>query len=208
MVEHAAADAVARFEHDHRRPAASSARAAASPAKPAPTTTTSTYSSRLAHFQAFRPHCRRGRPQTPAERRTCTASCSVRSRSAPPAPCRRRAGPPRRTPPPHPRRSARGCTPAARRAAVADRARPPGPPRVVRTRGRAREPHQRQVGSLPRRLRVLLAVGPVPHRRRRVRVPRHRRDPRSGPRNARRRRDPVLHRRRRARARRAAPAAA
>ena len=89
-----------------------------------------------------------------------------------------------------------------------DRPRPPGPARVVRARGRAREPHQRQVGGLPGRLRVLLAVGAVPHRRRRVRLPRHRRDPRRRPRDRETGRDAVLHRRRRARPRRAAPAQA
>ncbi len=41
----------------------------------------------------------------------------------------------------------------------AGRARAPRAPRVLRRRGRAREPHQRQVGCVPGRLRVLLAVG-------------------------------------------------
>ena len=43
----------------------------------------------------------------------------------------------------------------------ARRARPPRAARVLRRRGRAREPDQRQVGRVPRRLRVLLAVEPL-----------------------------------------------
>ena len=86
-----------------------------------------------------------------------------------------------------------------------DRTGTPGAPGVVRARGGAREPDQRQVGRVPRRLRVLLAVGSLPHRRRRVRLPRHRRDPRRRARDPRCGRDPVLHRRGRARTRGAAP---
>ena len=65
----------------------------------------------------------------------------------------------RRTPPAHPRRGARGRRAPARRAARRCRARAPGAARVLRPRGRAREPHQRQVGRVPGGLRVLLAVG-------------------------------------------------
>ena len=111
----------------------------------------------------------------------------------------------RRTPTADPRRGARGRRAPARRAARPRGARAPGAPRVLRTRGRAREPHQRQVRRVPGGLRVLLAVGALPHRRRRLPVPRPRRGARSArTRHARRRRHPVLHRRRGARARGAA----
>ena len=82
-----------------------------------------------------------------------------------------------------PRRSARRRAPAARRASFAHRPRAQGAAGVVRSRSRAREPHQREVGCVPGRLRVLLAVGPLPDRRRRVSVPR--RSTRSSPRRTR-----------------------
>ena len=107
---------------------------------------------------------------------------------------------------PRPRRRRGGRPPPARRPDRPGGTRPPGPIGVLRPGRRAGEPYQRQVGCLPRGLRVLLPVGALSHRRRRLRVPRPRGGGGGGAGHAGVRRHAVLHRRRGPQPRGAAPA--
>ncbi len=136
-----------------------------------------------------------GRDRVPAPR---TLASSLTGHARRPPGRRDRAA--RRTPLAHPRRGARGRHRAPRRAARPRRAGPPRASGLLRRRGRAREPDQREVRRVPGRLRLLLPVLPLLHRRRRLPPPPARRGARSRARHARGGRDPVLHRGRGARA--------
>ena len=147
----------------------------------------------------------------PFRRRACAAARRRRRLPAPGRPerggqsgdRRRRARPPRRAPPPDGGRAHRPRRAPRRRRDGAGLPGPPGPAGLVRARGRDRGHPLGQDRRLPRGLPLLLAVLPLRHARQGHAVPRYRRGPRRRPRDRRPRRLGVLHRPRRARARRA-----